>query len=93
MLYTSVAVKCHGTYGVAFDPCCSRKKGYGLPFGRLPAGIMKGFSNRVDPRIGNLNDSEELAVVIQEIKDINAFENSVVWTIDTSSFLTIVCCK
>lgn len=54
---------------------------------------MKGFSNRVDPRIGNLNDSEELAVVIQEIKDINAFENSVVWTIDTSSFLTIICCK
>lgn len=49
-------------------------------------------SDRIDTRISNLSNSEELTAVIQEISDMNTAEDMVVWTIDTSSFLTIICC-
>ncbi len=53
---------------------------------------MAASSDWVGIGIRNLNNSEELTELIQEINDMNAAEDKVVWTIDTSSFLTIICC-
>lgn len=50
--------------------------------------------NRTEQRRKSLNMSENLEKEIQEIDDNNALleTDNIVFTIDTSSFLTIICC-
>lgn len=55
---------------------------------------MGTHSDRSEQRRKRLKASEDLQREIQEIDKDNALlvSENIVWTIDTSSFLTIICC-